>query len=231
MNKIVVMGNGPSLERFDFEKDYEVDTFGMNAAYRYWRKVDWFPTFYACFDHVVLKDHSEEILELVRGRKENGIEKFFLRDSVFEHEPKLKEYDCVETYESQKHEVFSECRTIATGSSAAKCAISMGYDRISLIGVDSNYVEVIDEAKKENDNTLTIDEDVSENPNYFYDDYQQKGDRYNKPNDNRVHIKAWEELSNYIENKDIEIVNCNPDSAVRFFEFVDLGNEILSHQC
>lgn len=77
MNKIVVMGNGPSLNRFDFEKDYEIDTFGMNAAYRYWRKVDWYPTYYACFDHVVLKDHSEEILKLVREREDNGIENTF----------------------------------------------------------------------------------------------------------------------------------------------------------
>ncbi len=40
----IVMGNGPSLKGFDFTRLNGVTTLGMNAAYRYWDQIGWYPT-------------------------------------------------------------------------------------------------------------------------------------------------------------------------------------------
>ena len=49
---ILVLGNGPSLKKFPFTS-YEIPTIGMNVAYRYWEKINWYPTYYACLDDKV----------------------------------------------------------------------------------------------------------------------------------------------------------------------------------
>ena len=49
---LVVLGNGPSLEGFDFARLRPFDVIGMNAAYRYWDEIGWYPTYYICLDTV-----------------------------------------------------------------------------------------------------------------------------------------------------------------------------------
>ena len=45
-SEAVVLGNGPSLRGFDFGRLSRFDVFGMNAAYRYWYEIGWFPQYY-----------------------------------------------------------------------------------------------------------------------------------------------------------------------------------------
>ena len=51
------------------------------------------------------------------------------------------------------------------------------------------------------------------NPNYFFDDYQRKGDIYNIPNTDRVHLKSWEDIRNIfimytiLTKTDIKLMN------------------------
>lgn len=49
--KILIIGNGPSPgEIVDLGLENlrpDVDTFGMGAAYRFFRKIHWWPTYYA----------------------------------------------------------------------------------------------------------------------------------------------------------------------------------------
>jgi hypothetical protein len=40
---LVVLGNGPSLAGFDFSRFRGFDAIGMNAAYRYWDEIGWYP--------------------------------------------------------------------------------------------------------------------------------------------------------------------------------------------
>ena len=63
--------------------------------------------------------------------------------------------------------------------------IHLGYKYIGIIGIDCNYVEIIEGAKKidnNKSNILTIADNIKKNPNYFFDEYQIKGDKYNIPN-------------------------------------------------
>ena len=58
-NPILIIGNGKSAGQIDWEwlksKKNELDTFGINSAYKTYEKLDFFPTYYANLDNIVIK--------------------------------------------------------------------------------------------------------------------------------------------------------------------------------
>ena len=64
---IVVMGNGPSLKDVDFDMLNDVDTFGLNSAYRAYERMDWWPTYHGCFDYRVTDSHRENFINLIEN--------------------------------------------------------------------------------------------------------------------------------------------------------------------
>ncbi|GAI03594.1 unnamed protein product, partial [marine sediment metagenome] len=59
---IVIMGNGPSLKDVDFDMLNGFDTFGLNAAYRAYERMDWWPKYHGCFDYIVTESHKENYI-------------------------------------------------------------------------------------------------------------------------------------------------------------------------
>ena len=57
-NQVVVLGNGPSLKGFNFLCLSNVDSIGMNAAYRHWERINWYPTHYVCLDDQLIETHA-----------------------------------------------------------------------------------------------------------------------------------------------------------------------------
>lgn len=212
MKKIVILGNGRSLKGFDLTRISKVhlDSFGMNAAYRYWRMIDWWPTYFACYDLVVIDSHLEEFKKLVKDPKV-PIKKFFFRSQIVEHQK------CVAVSNEEMGE-----KIITTGTGVCRTAIKMGYDTLFLLGIDCNYVEIIPEAKKTQGRFLEIQKTPEYNPNYFFDDYQQKGDMYNVPRCDEIHLTAWSVLAEDCKKSGVDIINCNPNSKVKCFRFDDI---------
>ena len=71
IKKCFVIGNGRSIKGIDFKK-LDGDTFGLTMAYRYWRKIDWYPTYYINVDHVVLNHHHKDIEAFIEQDKCKG---------------------------------------------------------------------------------------------------------------------------------------------------------------
>ena len=46
MNTLVLLGNGKSISDVDFGSLSKCDTIGMNASYKLWSELDWFPTYF-----------------------------------------------------------------------------------------------------------------------------------------------------------------------------------------
>ena len=67
-----------SLSNLDFESAKRVSTFGMNAAYRHWHEIKWYPTYYSCLDSVVGSSHKDGIFELIHNSGVYGIKSFLL---------------------------------------------------------------------------------------------------------------------------------------------------------
>src|SRR5690606_38196112 len=117
---LVLLGNGPSLRDFDFARLAGADTIGMNAAYRYWDRINWYPTYYCCMDKVVIMSHDEEILRLIRERKTNGIRRFFLRKIFVDAHPEVRDNPAVVILENEKEfQPILRLKDITTGNFSA----------------------------------------------------------------------------------------------------------------
>lgn len=214
-----VIGNGPSLKGFDLRKLGRMASIGMNAAYRHWERIGWYPSYYACLDLVVGESHRDAILEMVRNRRELGIQLFLLRSNLAEWlrerigDPAVVNFDIL-----RLGSAVLSADPVTTGSHSAAFAAMLGYTRIYLLGIDCNYVEKVQGAVSLGGNILEISEEI-ENPNYFFDDYQRAGDRFNIPNPNPgLHLRAWERIAPSVRARGAEIFNTNETSAVTFFK-------------
>lgn len=236
-NLCVVLGNGPSLKGFDFTRLAGVASLGMNAAYRYWDEIDWYPSYYACLDDQMIESHHNQIYRLWN---EDRIERFFVHRSFFTYHP-----DCIcapgfysldqvlpHWYKKRgqgqgwqdlsQHPAFmtSDASKITTGAFAARFAAYLGHDKLALMGIDLKYVEIIKEAEKTEGVGLVMRETPKENPNYFFDSYQQAGDKYNIPNpdahNNKLHIQSFHLISADFATfgQQTQIVNANPKSLL-----------------
>lgn len=194
---VLIIGNGPSLRAIDFSRFEGFDTIGMNAAYRYWDRIDWRPTHYVCLDDALIDTHHVRISELIA---EGRVRTFFLTARFLEFHPDLASHENIRYLDEfvehwanvrgsslglsfQDHEAFrtSEPDYVTTGAYSVRYAALLGYKSISLLGVDLNYQDVpgsetLDEVR------LKLSQTPGYNPNYFFDDYQQTGDEFHVPN-------------------------------------------------
>lgn len=226
---IVIMGNGPSLKDVDFELLKKVDTFGMNGAYRKYEKLNFYPTYFGCFDTVVCEQSAPGYSKLVHN---SPIKKFFfIKPDYFSKEtrehPKFQKLNFNGIYDGTKESTFEYFMDIGcTGGNCTQIAIMLGYTKIILIGCEANYVDYIQGAKVTNDNCLVIEKLPDKNPNYWCDDYQQTGDRYNVPKAHIYHIPAWEKLSVLAKKKNVKIVNCSSISKIPYFQKTNIMDEL-----
>lgn len=218
--RAVILGNGPSLKGFDFNRFKGLDVFGMNAAYRYWDEINWYPTYYSCLDVVVGVSHKEAIARLIEKSDEYGIRLFLLRDNLIEQLGEIQNAHKVINFDRIRggYQLLA-APTLSTGSHTAAWAAALGYKEIFLLGIDCNYVEIVDGATRGKGTELEIVEEKP-NPNYFFDGYQRKGDKYNIPNPNReIHLESWREVAQLVENSPAVILNANLQSKVDPFDF------------
>jgi len=221
---IIVMGNGPSLKNVNFEDFRDFDTFGLNAAYRMYRKLNWWPTYHGCFDYIVCEDHRDAFQSLIDDSSNNIKKFFYIKD--FKESLRFQKITLSGGFDPRS----SLCRSSLdfvnfhdrgnSGANACQVAICLGYTKIILLGVDCNYTEIIEGAKVYSDNgvnRLTIAENIKHNPNYWFNDYQQPGDKYNIPNTNVSQKPGWEGLALQCKNADIDIVNCSAISKLDCF--------------
>ncbi len=215
-----VMGNGPSLRDLEFDDLRGFDTIGMNAAYRYWQTIDWYPTYYACLDLIVGLSHQDEIGRLITHAKEFGIRGFLLRRNLIEalgdiaSKPPVINFDDVCLFSR-----FFRPPGITTGSHSALWAAHMGYRNIYILGVDCNYASIVEGAVQRDGLELEIEEE-KHNPNYFFEGYQRKGDKYSLPELTKdLHLESWRHAKVVLDANHVKVVNLNARSRLDVFPF------------
>jgi len=229
---LIVMGNGPSLKNVNFKSLKQYDTFGMNSAYKMYDKLNFYPTYFGCFDFTVCNHHKKHFSELV---KSSPIKKFFFLEPKYfdkeiqEHEKfqKIKFINNNDININKTQTNFNNFINVGcSGANAVSVGIILGYTKIILIGCDANYINHVKGSKLVN-GKLVITETPTKNPNYWFDNYQEKGDIYNVPNTNTWHIPAWKKIATYIKNRDIQVINCSSISKIDCFPKSTLDNELL----
>jgi lysophospholipase L1-like esterase len=77
---LIIMGNGPSLRDVDFDLLRDKKTFGLNVAYKKYKDLNFYPTYFGCFDFIVTEHHADKFLELIEN---SPIEKYFFARKDF----------------------------------------------------------------------------------------------------------------------------------------------------
>jgi len=222
VKKALILGNGPSASRVDFANLGVFDVFGMNAAYRHWEQINWYPQYYSCLDLVVGKSHANDIQRLIENAHINGIMYFLLRQNLIETFGEIANIERVVNFDvlQTRHKKL-RVQPITTGSHTAAWAVILGYKDLFLMGVDCNYVERVEGAIQNTGFELEITS-KQDNPNYYFDDYQRVGDKYSNPNPQfEVHQESWRAIVSQIDNRSTRILNGNPNSRLSIFEFCE----------
>ena len=232
LNSIFVLGNGPSLRCFDFHSIGNHDSMGMNVAFRHWHRINWYPTYYICMDTVMIETQKDSISELIL-KYNDRIKLFFLRKKILEFLPELR---------NQPHVIFLDdylkapyfsgiTNLLTTGSFAPLFAAMLGYRKVYLLGIDLNHVERIPESEHVSGHVLKITKTPKFNPNYFFSDYQRKGEQYNIPNSTpNLHYKSWIAVKEKLEKFGVDVVNCSPISKLDLFDFADVSSLVNVHK-
>lgn len=231
-----VLGNGPSLRDVDLKAFSGVTTIGMNAAYRHWERIGWYPTHYCCLDEELIASHHDAIQSLLADGR---VQTAFVTARILDFHPELAENErCFfldsfrKTWHTRrgrkwglpfmKHPAFqtSAPSKLTTGAYAVRYAIFLGHRKIYLLGIDCNYVDVVEGAKGVGGDALEMARTPESNPNYFFDDYQQAGDRYNLPSPpvhgGNLHLQSLEALRDDVveQGLPVEIRNCSAASKL-----------------
>jgi len=218
---VVVLCNGSSMKNIDFKVLSVLPCIGMNAAYRYWQRIDIYPDYYLCLDTVVTESIKNEIYQLIQNRAHNCIKLFFLRKIILTSYPDLAQVPEIQFFEDYIKSPYFEGIThmLTTGSFAALLGAMLGYKRIYLLGIDLNYVQQIPEAKNVQGYVLEMAETPQTNPNYFFNDYQRKGDRFNIPDSTPdLHYQSWLMVKERLDQFGTDVVNCNSGSKLNIFD-------------
>lgn len=221
---LLILGNGKSLAKYPFHK-YNVDTVGISQAFRYWRKIGWYPTYYVCLDRNINRTFARQIKHLVMNRKYNKIKRFFLTTEILKKYPKLRKISCVHFVEyvnKSKHRGFSGDTLITSGSFAVRFGIYLGYQKIHLLGIDAQYKPIdVKWIRKVCNANQRLKRTINPEPDYFFVGYRAKGDYLHIPPRRRWksrtnHLLTFRRLArefNYGRTQP-QIINCNPISAL-----------------
>lgn len=216
---LILMGNGPSLADVDFDLLDGYDTFGLNSAYRAYPRLNWWPTYHGCFDYRVTDNHKENFINLI---EEGKIKRhFYIRD--LSDNPRftyinLLPYGSTNKTNNKEQDFKQFHDNGNSGANACSVGICLGYKKIILVGVDCNYVEFVDGSKRDGPGGLVMEKTPDKNPNYWFDDYQQKGDEYNVPDGLSFHMPTWNMMAYRAAHAGIEMINCSPITTLRGFK-------------
>lgn len=237
-DEIYILGNGPSLKNYDFNFLKDKTTFALNSSYKKFAELDFYPTYFGCFDPKLIECHYDKFVQLMNNNN-NKIKKFFFLNENNKGQKQFSPQD-ENNFKYQKINFLPPQETYInlcsfnkfykmhnSGATAALISILLGYKKIILLGCDGNYVEQIPEARliDASTKTLQILETPEKNPNYWFDNYQEKGEIYSVPDGNSCHMKGWELLYQASKIHNVEIINENQESKLPYFstmqEYID----------
>jgi len=204
MSSILIIGNGPSVKNIDFHK-IKTHTFGMNNAYKFYKSMNWHPTYWGCFDNFNTSQNKKEHLEFFQEEKPTQCFSLMRESGTCPNTIYVNIRSNV--YKFGKSLPFNAWNNV--GNTAANCvqiAINKQYENIYLIGIDGGQRKG----------------DI----NHGWDGYYKKGERVNDPNEQKYHAPVWRSLKEFAKNNNINVYNCNKESLLLngLFEIRDIDN-------
>ncbi|NNV54904.1 6-hydroxymethylpterin diphosphokinase MptE-like protein [Limnovirga soli] len=179
-----LIGNGPSLNLLDLTKLKSEYTFGVNAIYLNYEKMQFHPTYYVVEDYLVAEDRCKEI-----NAYKAPVHKFYgtYLDYVLQKDEKSIFLNVLMNYSEPFEPFFSQnpVRSLGVGGSVTficlQLAFYMGFKEVYMIGFDHNYK--VPEADIDDKKVILSKED---DVNHFAPGYFGKGYRWHDPRVDRM---------------------------------------------
>jgi len=207
--RIFIIGNGPSLNKINFEQLKGEFTFGVNRINLLYDRTDWRPTFFTVNDWEVGPDNAAEISTHTKSH-------IFI-PKRFEGMPHTEGSTIYSSINALQEDDFSWDATkgLVMGGTVLTLPIQlaayMGFNPIYLIGVDVSYQvksEVVQSGKVIADNQVKqfLESTADDDPNHFDPRYFGKGKKWHNPNPDKMKdgfSNMWRNLS----KKNISLLN------------------------
>ena len=225
---IVVICNGPSVADIDLNILKNFDTFGLNLAYRYYWKNNWYPTYHASFDYHNNRFHKNDFIKLIN--QDNSIKRFFYIDDFSSYD-KTNRFTHIKLDDTKKgwnnsESSFDKFFSFGnSGTNACSAAVAMGYNNIILLGADCSQKEFYDGCEQHG-NMRIMTKTPDTNPNYWFNYYFQKGDIFNAPQKDIFHTPWWKIFAESAKKHNIRVVNCSSASTLTCFEKSNILDEL-----
>jgi GT2 family glycosyltransferase len=219
--RVVIIGNGPSLNRLDLSRLKNENTIAVNAIFYASEQMGFDPTFYVVEDTAVVKDNLNAIIEYDAGQKffpsiyrnligEHDNVAYFMMNRGF-YEYRSPDF-CIPRFS------FDPSQTVYSGQSVTlinlQLAHYLGFEEVVLVGMDFSY-SIPADAIVEGDVITSVGQD----PNHFHPDYFGPGKVWKDPKLDRV-------LANYALAKQIfestgrRIINATAGGKLELFDRV-----------
>jgi hypothetical protein len=215
-----ILGNGPSLANFPVYALKNEITFGANRVYLGFKDWGFAVTYHACLDRIQFEEHLQEWLENVPEE----CTKLWAFDYFGYFAPKKSlplnfnyAFSAAPRFAGGPEEVFMGHSSVYL---LLQVAYAMGCNPIYLVGVDTNY-EISTEEQRRGFWTS------NESQFHFHKDYCDQGDRKFALPNLELAFQSYAYARQFLDRRGVKVINLNPDSKVRDFEFQDY-REILS---
>ena len=219
--RIFIIGNGPSLNFMPLYLLKDEYTFCFNRFALMEERINWFPTFYAVTDDLVLKDQAKELNEHIIPKVRNA---FFpdLHPSNLSVKKIIRNADNVLWLHVDKPEFSDNMPNCGINKTVVNAAIQiaayMGFENIYLIGVDMTFGE--QKVKKENSRNWVAD---GEDTNHFDPRYFGKGRSYHNPCVDEM-LEKFAMCKRFFDERGVRIYNAGFGGKLEVFPRVKFEN-------
>lgn len=225
--RVVIIGNGPSLNQLDLSLLADVPTIAVNAIFLASDRMGFDPTYYVVEDTAVMRDNLDQIKEYKAGHRffpsiyRDQIGKapntsYFRMNTGF-YEGRSPAF-CVPRFSTDASQRMYSGQSVTIIN--LQLAYYMGFSEVILIGMDFSY-SIPESSIVEGNRILSQGDD----PNHFHPDYFGKGKVWKDPKLDRV-LANYQLAKLMFEADGRRIVNATHGGKLELFDRVDYRRAI-----
>jgi glycosyltransferase involved in cell wall biosynthesis len=225
--RVVIIGNGPSLNQLDLSLLADIPTIAVNAIFLAADRMGFDPSYYVVEDTAVLRDNLEQIKGYKAGHRffpsiyrdqigQTPNTSYFRMNTGF-YEGRSPAF-CVPRFSTDASQRLYSGQSVTIIN--LQLAYYMGFSEVILIGMDFSYT-VPDSAIVEGNRILSQGDD----PNHFHPDYFGKGKVWKDPKLDRV-LANYQLAKLMFEADGRRIVNATHGGKLELFDRVEFRRAI-----
>jgi len=217
--RCVILGNGPSLNKVDFDLLQNEITFGVNSIFLKTNEIGFRTTYYVVEDNLVFKENLQSIDDYSGVTKilpKEYAAQLHNKDNLYSFEmnqnfynKRNKETFGIPVFNTSDKPIFYCGQTVTYIN--LQLAFYMGFTEVIMVGMDFSYVKPKGHEQKGNHIHSNADDE-----NHFHADYFGKGKTWKDPRLGRV-MRCYHHAKFMYESYGRKIINATNGGKLELF--------------